>query len=93
MKSIDRIKHLKMRPEFEGNLVKEELKICAKLNGLSGFGVAMGYMVFDESMPEFQKLKDAFIQASQEYLARISGDVEMYEREVFDELKRKFANE
>lgn len=73
------------------NSSKEEIKICARLNGLGGLGIAAGYMVFDSSMPEFEEIKLAFIQASQKYLARVGGDIEKHETEIYKQLKQKFG--
>ena len=75
----------------KSNVQKEEIKICAKLNGVGGFGFAADYMVFDSSMPEFEDIKHAFMCAIQKYLARVDGDIQEHERKIFEELQRKFT--
>lgn len=85
---MSNIEKLELRRTLSSS--KEEIKICAKING-DGFGVAAGYMVFDSSMPEFQEVKDVILNASRKYLARVGGDMDEHEQTVYYALKEKFS--
>ena len=72
------------------NNSSEEIKICARLSGTYGLGMAAGYMIFDDSMPEFLELKTAVLKATQKYLMRINNDISDHEKEIYDKLSQKF---
>ena len=72
------------------NNSSEEIKICARLSGIYGLGMAAGYMIFDDSMPEFLELKTAVLKATQKYLMRINNDISDHEKEIYDKLSQKF---